>query len=162
MISLDFTGLLLLKNRLNSVYAKVSYIWIGILSDKSAFSLVIVMLRDEIVTSKIIKPLRILLSGWVAPRESLWIHRYFSTFFTKKPVTGYIFVWPCATVRVSSEKEKSFRENFVRSQKMRKFWLFSRNFASICYAKFSRNRKCENSLHQTFSKVKVEKLFKWH
>ena len=114
MIILDFTGLLLLKNRLNSVYAKVSYIWIGILSDKSAFSLVIVMLRDEIVTFKIIKPLRILLSGWVAPRESLWIHRYFSTFFTKKPVTGYIFVWPCATVRVSSEKEKSFRENFAK------------------------------------------------
>ena len=56
MIILDFTGLLLLKNRLNSVYAKASYLWIGILSDKSAFSLVIVMLRDKIVMSKIINP----------------------------------------------------------------------------------------------------------
>ena len=41
MIILDVIGLLLLKKRLNSVYAKVSYVSAGILSDKSAFSPVI-------------------------------------------------------------------------------------------------------------------------
>ena len=38
---LDFIGLLLLKKRLNSVYAKVSYLSVEILNDKSAFSPVI-------------------------------------------------------------------------------------------------------------------------
>ena len=36
---LDFIVLLLLKKRLNSVYAKVSYLSAGILNDKLAFSL---------------------------------------------------------------------------------------------------------------------------
>ena len=41
IIILDLIGLLLLKIRLNSVHAKVSYLCAGILSDKLAFSPVI-------------------------------------------------------------------------------------------------------------------------
>ena len=45
MIILDFIGLLLLKKRLTSVYAKVSYLSAGILNDKSALSPVIDILE---------------------------------------------------------------------------------------------------------------------
>ena len=41
MIILDFIELLSLEKRLNSVYAKGSYLFAGILNDESAFSPVI-------------------------------------------------------------------------------------------------------------------------